>query len=238
MASDYYDNLNVKIGSQKWIHCNNCQGRTNHQLIAFHRSPTWWYDLGTMEVIDEDYEGKEDEGYIEFRLWACLGCEICLMEVLYNEGEPLAPRSKYCPPRQLHGITAKAFHRLPRRLTGIYEEVIRSFNDSLNTLCAIGLRALLEGVCSDKGIKGKNLQQQIEGLKTILPENIVNHLHSFRFIGNEAVHDLEAPSQYALKQCIEVIEDLLNFLYDLEYKAGRVARGVKRSRWRRSDTHE
>ena len=38
-------------------------------------------------------------------------------------------------------------------------------------------------------------------------------------MGNVAAHELEAPNREDLKLAIEVIEDLLNFLYELDYKA-------------------
>lgn len=56
-------------------------------------------------------------------------------------------------------------------------------------------------------------------MKSLLPVNIVRNLHGFRFIGNRAVHELEAPDKSELGLAIDVIEDLLNFLYSLDYKA-------------------
>jgi hypothetical protein len=82
----------------------------------------------------------------------------------------------------------------------------------------------LEGVCSDKGIPGANLEKKIDGMKTLLPENIVKNLHEFRFIGNKAVHELEAPASHELSAALDVIEDILNFLYALDYKASLLAR--------------
>ena len=190
-------------------------------MLTTHRSPAHRYLLHTMELYDEEYE--PDDSYLEFRLWACLGCDTCLMETIYNEGEPLVPEAKYTPPRQLHGVIPKQFHRLPPQLTIIYQQVIHSFNHNLTILCAIGIRALLEGICADKQTQGKNLLQKIDNLKDHhLPPNIIQHLHTFRFIGNAAAHELDAPNQYTLKQCIEVLEDLLNYLYELEYKAARI----------------
>lgn len=214
-------NINLRVGDQKWIHCNYCNNRTHHQMLATRRSRTWFFRLDTMDVYDEEFEEDEDR-YVEFRLWACQGCDTCLMEIIYNEGEPFVPSADYIPPRQLHGVSIKEFHRLPRKLNAIYEQVIHSFNDNLNILCAIGIRALLEGICVDKGVKGNDLFQRIDNLKDHhLPSNIIKYLHGFRFIGNSAAHELDAPSQYALKQCIEVLEDLMNYFYQLEYKGNR-----------------
>jgi hypothetical protein len=217
-------NIHLKPGDQKWIHCNYCNTRTHHQMLSAHRSQTWMYDTVNMDVLDEEFD-DDIEHYLEFRLWACLGCDTCLMETIYNEGEPTAPEAQYTPPRQLHGVIPKEFHLLPTQLATIYQQLIYSFNYNLNILCAIGIRALLEGICVDKQSKGKNLLQKIDNLKDHhLPPNIIKHLHNFRFIGNDAAHELEAPNQYTLKQCIEVLEDLMNYLYQLEYKVSRIYR--------------
>ncbi len=64
-----------------------------------------------------------------------------------------------------------------------------------------------------------------------LPKNIVSNLHSLRFIGNEAAHELAAPTVEELKLAIEICEDLLNYLYELDYKAQKLAgaRGPKKT---------
>jgi hypothetical protein len=148
-----FNDLNVTIGDQKRIHCNWCQVRTNHQLEAYRRSPAERFWLATMEVMDEV---EDDNEYVEFRLWFCKGCDTGVMEVVYNEGEPQVPFAEFHPPRERHRVTVKSYRRLPKELAAIYKEVISSFNHELNLLCAVGLRALLEGVCQQKGIKGQN----------------------------------------------------------------------------------
>jgi hypothetical protein len=91
---------------------------------------------------------------------------------------------------------------------------------------------LLEGVCDDKRAKGRNLRDKIDSLQRLLPnKNIIRNLHHFRFTGNQAVHQLEAPNPNDARLAIEVMEDLLNFLYELDYKASRLR---KSSRARRS----
>jgi len=103
------------------------------------------------------------------------------------------------------------------------------YNEQAPILCTAGLRALLEGICQDKRIKGRNLKAKIDGLKAILPSrNIIRNLHHFRFMGNDAVHELAAPKPNELALAIGVIEDLLNFLYEMDYKASQL-RELRRS---------
>ena len=56
-------------------------------------------------------------------------------------------------------------------------------------------------------------------MTAVLPANIVENLHGFRFIGNDAIHKLEAPAEFEISLALDIIEDILNFLYGLDYKA-------------------
>ncbi len=85
---------------------------------------------------------------------------------------------------------------------------------------------LIEGICDNKKIKGKNLEDRINGLVGYLPQNIVANLHGFRFMGNEALHKMTAPKPEDLRLAIEVSEDLLNYLYELDYKVSRLTAKV------------
>ena len=82
----------------------------------------------------------------------------------------------------------------------------------------------MESICQDKNIPGRTLEQRINGLVAILPKNIVDNLHGFRFMGNDALHELKLPPVSDLRLAIDVSEDLLNFLYELDYKASRLPR--------------
>jgi hypothetical protein len=203
------------------IYCNRCRVTTRHNLVA-----TKGYSYG-----DPD---EEPEVWGEYRLWSCGGCDACTMEDRYSadymtlggdfdeeDGEPY--ENIFYPKPSGSNRVEKHFVKLPEKLRAIYHEVICAKNEGLGILCATGLRSLLEGVCSDKGIGGNNLETAIDNMKTLLPENIVKNLHTFRFSGNEAVHELEAPPEYELGTALDVIEDVLNFLYALDYKATTLA---------------
>jgi hypothetical protein len=124
------------------------------------------------------------------------------------------------PERTRKVRSRKRFFKLPPKLKQTYVETIDTYNSGCLLLCTIGLRTLLEGVCEDKKIKGDNLQQQIDNLAVLLPTgNLTTYLHGFRFSGNDAAHDLEALTKEEAANAIDVMEDLLNFLYDLDYKA-------------------
>lgn len=200
-----------------WIYCNLCRGKTRHLLVASKE-----YNFGSRVDLGEPAE------WGEYRLWACAGCDTCTMEDYYTadymrsfgeEEYSQIYESIYHPKRTFSVRPNKYFENLPAKLNTLYSEVIKSYNETLHLLCAAGLRSLVEGICAEKGIVGPNLEKKIEGMKALLPESIVKNLHGFRFIGNRAVHELEAPKTSELSLALDVIEDILNFLYALDYKA-------------------
>jgi hypothetical protein len=208
---------NDKIGTIERIFCNTCRTLTNHELVYSHEreltKDILWADQPT------DTEKSERWTYL---LWICMGCETATLQedrISFDGDVPEVYEPLLHPNRAKENLPQKAFLQLDEKLARIYREIIESFNADARTLCAIGLRALLEGICAEKEVEGKTLFQKIDGLTAYLPANIVESLHRFRFTGNEAVHELQAPSREDLASAIEVMEDLLNFLYDLDYKA-------------------
>lgn len=199
----------------KRIYCNQCKSETNHLLRGSHCR----YDNGGFGSVEEN----------NYNLWTCAGCDAGTLEVAYTASGMYNPDTDemiydytYHPSRNSGDITPKIFRKLPRALVAIYREVVTAYNHGLQLLCAAGLRGLIEGICQEKRITGRNLQERIDGLGSILPENIVQHLHGFRFMGNDALHELAAPDRQTIRLAIEVAEDLLNFLYELDYKASRM----------------
>ena len=64
----------------------------------------------------------------------------------------------------------------------------------------------------------------IRRLNAHVPANILSNLHGFRFLGNDAVHQLSAPAKEDLAEAIEVMEDVMNVVYDLDYASSRLYR--------------
>jgi hypothetical protein len=107
-------------------------------------------------------------------------------------------------------------------LQNVYNETIQAFNNKTLILCAVGIRAMVQGICSDKGIKGYNLENKIDRLVFLLQEKYVQNLHSIRFLGNEAAHELETPRVDELMLAIDICEKLLDYLYDLDSKTNQL----------------
>ena len=65
-----------------------------------------------------------------------------------------------------------------------------------------------------------NLQGKIGGLyeKNLITKTHAEILHEHRFLGNNAVHELDMPSAEELKLGIEILEHTLENIYELKYK--------------------
>ena len=198
----------LEVGASRKIFCNTCKNENNHKLKTVH----------LREYIDVFHEGTlyvttGFEETFQYRLWACQGCDTCVLQVW---------DSTFYPNRKERDLELKPFLQLPQNLKTIYREIIGCYNSDSKILCTIGLRALLEGVCVDKNITKYSLKHKVDGLDILLPDNIVTGLHKLRDMGNMAAHELQTPTKKDLKLAIDIMEDILNFLYDLEYKAQRL----------------
>lgn len=224
----------------KKIFCNCCRVITHHHLRARYsrvRQGVEDADGNFVAFIDE-VEGSEflasnqviDTGRrITNSIWSCAGCDQETFEWQYQSedvnGEWHEAEQEYYPERSQGSIgrAQKHFHALNPKLRNLYAEVIACFNHGSMLLCSVGLRSLLEGICKDKGLTDGNLEHKIEGLIKFLPSvNLIQALHNFRFAGNAAAHDLDPLSREDAEMAIGIVEDLLNFLYDLDYKASQV----------------
>ena len=225
MVTEGGDTLSEGRQEGKKVFCNWCNVETNHVLRARY------------SMLRNDYPQEEGGGVHEHRysFWSCAGCEEATLEweVAYPEQEESDEkwqemRNTFFPPRSrdlgvLVQHTPKRFQQLNSNLGKLYREVVDSLNRNCLLVVSIGLRALIEGVCKDKGLTDGNLERKIDGLIKFLPSvNLIQALHSFRFAGNSAAHDLEPMSLEDAEKAIEVIEALLNFLYDLDYKASQI----------------
>jgi hypothetical protein len=205
------------------IFCVWCKRITAHILRA--------QDCRPRLVREGEVEEGGQPGDIITCIWTCAGCDATTFEqrIIMLEDGDLGPC--YFPTKAEDSlvessdppIPKKHFRQLNSDLTRLYEEIIKSFNDDCLVLCTMGLRALTEGFCKDKGIKGKNLEEKINGLARLVPNlNIIDALHAFRFVGNDAAHDLAALSRENAKVAIDFMESFLSSQYELDEKAQEV----------------
>lgn len=211
------------------IWCNTCNHETWHQRVAYYRrtNPLDLEDVDSTRLLFPiDLLEHED-----WSLYQCLGCDSITVTV---ESETLLGyfAASY-PERTARYHHVRHYEELPFNLALLYKEVIDSFNRRSWLLCAAGLRMLLEGICTDKGIEEgindqgkmvKTLNGRINGLASIVPANIVKNIHGLQLLGNEAAHELTAPKRDDLELAILVTEDILNIIYELDYKSALLYR--------------
>lgn len=218
---------NVSNPATKRIFCNKCRGQRTHALKFIHHG--------------QEGDPSEDQYFEAWTdsLWVCCGCETATLihewEMVGAEGITGAPQPEVhlYPPRVVGKKQPKYFIKLPRRLSKLYDELLGAFNSGSMLLTTIGLRALIEGICKDKGIKADNLEHRIDGLMAFFPnQSLIDSLHGFQFSGNDAAHDLEPMFPTEAADAIEVMEDLLNFMYEFDYKASQIKNAGRRAKRR------
>lgn len=187
-------------------------------------------------------EWNDDDGslaaFVNYQICRCLGCDrISFREAsssyedVDDEGNhpervvtyPDLSRSEYKP------MSTK---ELPDTVARIYLETISALNAGAVTLAGGGLRAIVEGICIDQQVQGRNLQDKIDNLavKGLLAKPQAELLHEERYIGNFALHELHPPSKQELKDGLKIIEGLMTTIYVLpkhaaKLKAERLKRG-------------
>ena len=215
------------------VPCTKCNGKTSHKVLqSLDYSGCEWLDTDiTIDWVDN------------YQIIQCQGCKSISFRRRswfseYQDYDWDGSTEWLYPKRSERTLPIKDFRNVPTKIRRIYGETIECFNNEYFTLCAAGLRAIVEGICAEQGIKDgpvevekkdgskktvrrKNLQGKISGLweKGILTTKNSEILHEHRFLGNEAVHELSQPSIDELNLAIEIIEHTIDSLYEIPEKA-------------------
>lgn len=192
--------------------CKNCKGTRKHKVL-FEKKLS-----GSEEEIIFHY--NDDYYVIE-----CLGCEnisflhiYCDSEMVeYNDnGEIEYLENVNIYPSYLeHGRELEYLYYLPNEIKIIYEETLAAFKIKAYILTAGGFRAIIEAICNHLKIKKDDLSKRIDLLhkKGYLSSNESNRLHSIRFLGNDALHEIETPQKRSLLILLEIVNHLLENLF-------------------------
>jgi hypothetical protein len=191
------------------IDCTECRRPTNHDLL--HSKGNRWDD--------------EDSGICGgevYRTLECRGCgTISLAVDCWNsedtdrDGDPISTQILY--PSRTVRKPMESHYFLPNKVRVVYEETLKALSNKAPILAAIGIRAVVEAVCKDKGCAERNLEKNIELLvkKGHLASDQADFLHLQRFMGNVAAHEIEPPEQNELTAALDIAENLLANLYVL-----------------------
>jgi hypothetical protein len=203
-------------------YCRSCNKSTNHEVCA-------------QESKDTDEEYHQETKYMIVR---CLGCdgvsfrhEFHDYESLYQvaEDEWEHDQSVDIYPRVIEGHKEAAeIYALPAVVRKIYQESLSAFKNDLYILTGIGFRATVEAICKERAVTGKDLAVKINNLAKIglLSKTDADLLHSIRFIGNDAAHEIAAESKDKLAVALRIIDHLLHSVYIIANIAGTLERIV------------
>ena len=220
--------------------CQNCKRRTNHTVL-----------LSADESGAEDWGGGAHYYWnTKFQIVQCQGCDAISFRTESTNSEDMdedgyAVTEAVYPRRTEETINARQFLNLPYKLKRLYGEVIESYNNGILLLCAGGVRAIVEGICKENHIenglvevevagettsrKESSLQGKIHGLyeKGILTKQNADVLHEHRYLGNNALHDLDAPSMQELALAINIVEHVLEAICEIPAKGEKLKRTRK-----------
>lgn len=218
------------------VPCTECGRTTKHDVTV---------SLDKQGSEFDRAEGWSIDWTDNYQVIRCKGCETVSFRHRSWFSEGYMPEygedgvtERLYPKREANSLKAKPLLNVPTTLRRIYGEVIDCFNNDNSTLCAAGLRAIVEGTCADQAIadgpveapkKGggtqvirkDNLEGKIAGLaeKGILTAKGAETLHEHRYLGNDAVHQLARPSRDELRLAVEILEHVFDQLYEIPEKA-------------------
>lgn len=192
-------------------YCSRCNFETNHEIL-----------------FQTGFRSPEEEGYdyaMEYYVVKCLGCEkisfreefIDLEQVFPDERGDWNPNinATTYPQKVKANKRLENTYELPEKIRLIYKESINAYNSECPILCGVAFRAIIEAICIEEEISGRNLEIKINNLvkQKLITEKEALRLHSIRFIGNDSVHEMKVPKDKSLTMVLNIIEHLLNNIY-------------------------
>jgi hypothetical protein len=192
--------------------CRKCRGLRNHKSL-----------------FEKELKGEDVHDYFQwlekYIIIECLGCETISFLKIYGNTEMIwyddEGNREYFFNEDLFPLylekvdELKYKNLLPDKIRGIYNETISAFKTNSYILTAGGLRAIIEALCNHLKIKKDNLSNRIDFLhrKGHLTLSESKRLHSIRFLGNDALHEIEKPNKDHLYLLLELINHLLSNLF-------------------------
>ena len=185
--------------------CTECDGDKNHKRL---------YSKTTKSKYTKTVE--------EFCVVECMGCNTVSFLLLLQVSKKSKP-IHYNYPDDAPGSKDVMFmyeeyiSKLPKTIRNLYEELLSAFNENATVLSGIGLRALVEAVCLDQSIPGKNLQVKIKGLhdQGWISKSELPILDKLRLIGNDSAHKIKAWPMRKLELALGIINHVLISIYIL-----------------------
>ena len=146
--------LNKTKDKIREVVCNRCDNTTNH-LVCSSAEYSW------------DHDG-DIQGYNTYEIIRCSGCdsisfrhESSNSEDYYrdDDGNEIYNKTEEIYPSRLMGRSMlEGRFLLPTKVRTIYDETHAALCSKLAILAGVGIRALVEAVCSEESAKGRTLE--------------------------------------------------------------------------------
>lgn len=205
--------------------CNNCNKETNYEILT-------------------QYEKSYNDEYrctFKYQVVKCKGCDEISFRQEFHDIEAAYPAfdrfsgEEWTVPVKIDIYPKAQKHKLidgsefiPTEIYNAYKQTLIAYREEATILAGIGFRAIIEAICAEQSVKERNLQASITKLNKngILSKRDTNLLHSIRFLGNDAAHEIKEPKSGQLETTLKIIEHLLLSLYVLPNDVARVMETV------------
>lgn len=199
-------------------YCPRCYQNTNHKSLFKEHICSRSYD---------DFQWSED-----YEIIKCDGCDNIQYRTTYSDETMTAYNPdgdyevdysdyKYYPKNLKEHKILKNIYHIPDRIRIVYIETIEAMKNNCYLLSGVGLRAIIEAICIEQNIAGRNLELKINNLSKnkLITEKDSNRLHTIRFLGNDSVHEMDVPKEDKLNIALKIVENLIDNLYLIDIDA-------------------
>lgn len=203
-------------------YCPICKQNTNHTSL---------FNTSKSSHHRDDFQWSEDYDIIK-----CNGCDNIQFRMTYSDESMVAysqedeyeyevqyDEKRYFPKNLRGHAMLSNQYEIPSKIRVVYNETVEAMKNSCYLLSGVGLRAIIEAICIEQNISGRNLEQKINNLlkNKLITDKDANRLHSIRFLGNDSVHEMEVPKEDKLTIALRIIESLINNLYLIDIEANK-----------------
>lgn len=200
-------------------YCTSCGQSTKHTIL-FSKTETSHRDS---EIgWSESYEVIECKGCENKQFRKSYTDETMLTHMDEDEEYEVQYSNNSCYPNYLVGYKQLPnIYSVPTNIRKVYIETVEAFKANCYLLAGVGFRAIIEAICLEEKITGRNLEIKISNLlkNKYITEKEAHRLHSIRFLGNDSVHEMDVPSDKKLHLALEIIEHLLKNIYIIDVDA-------------------
>lgn len=174
-----------------------------------------------------NHESFYARGSVIESVWTCLHCERNTTQIHVVTQSPIGPVGTNMSGRTVDETSIECTtvdvwpRRTPRQLDASVPDDVRSLYEEASLCETAGAmrgagvlyRAAVEAMAAHQEATGDNLYRRIESLRTKLGDDLTNHFHEARMVGNDSIHDgtVYAPDEIA--DIADLLDEACQVLY-------------------------